>query len=214
MNDDRKSSLLLIAGAAGLIITMVLHPMGRIAPAEVDAVVRKLLIVHTVALAGIALLFLGTCGIPRRFDGPDGLSRAGLGIYGYATAAALSGTVLDGLVEPRLLQQIVGSTTPTRELWQAITKYNALVDGAFIRVYAVAAAVAILLWCVSMLKNRKEALGVAVYGFILGVTTVVGVTAGFLGPEAHGFGILVVAQAIWFLLVATRMWKVEQAAVG
>ncbi|HYL63050.1 MAG TPA: hypothetical protein VE077_10550 [Candidatus Methylomirabilis sp.] len=203
----------LIAGSLGMIITMVLHPRGRIAPAEVDALVRKLLEVHSLALASIPLLFLGAWGIARRFAAADRLSWTGLGIYGYATAAVLSGTVMDGLVEPRLLQQIIGSTAQTRELWQAITKYNALVVGGFVRVYVVAAGLAILLWSVSMVKNGKRGFGIALYGGVLGIATVAGVLAGFLSPESHAFVMVIVGQAVWFLSVGVTMWG-EREAVG
>ena len=195
-----------------MIITMVLHPRGRIAPAEVDALVRKLLEVHSLALASIALLFLGAWGIARRFAAPDRLSWIGLGTYGYATAAVLSGTVMDGLVEPRLLQQIIASTGPTRELWQAITKYNALVVGSFVRVYLVAAAVAVLFWSVSMVKNRKPRSGIALYGGLLGLATVVAVLAGFLSPDSHAFVMVIVGQAVWFLSVGLTMWGERDVA--
>lgn len=206
MSDERKSSVALIAGSLGMIITMVLHPRGRIAPAEVDALVRRLLEVHSVALASLAVLFLGAWGIARRYAAADRLSWTGLGIYGYATAAVLSGTVLDGLVEPRLFQQIVGATGQTRELWQAILKYNVLEVGAFVRVYLVAAAVAILLWSAAMVKNGKRGFGVALYGGLLGIATVVGVLTGFLSTESHAFVMAIVGQAVWFLSVGVMMW--------
>lgn len=193
-----------------MIITMALHPRGRIAPTEVDTMVRKLIAVHSVALASIPLLFLGTWGVAKRLASSDRLSWAGLGIYGYAAAALLSGVVFDGLVEPRLLQQIVGSTGQTRELWQAVMKYNGIVDSAFVRVYVVAAALAILAWSAAIAKNKSLGLGIGVYGGLLGLVTVAGELAGYLSPESHGFAMVIMGQALWFLLSGVALWRGRQ----
>lgn len=190
-----------------MIITMALHPRGGIAPAQVEALVPKLLAVHSVALVSSPLLFLGACGIARRLGGGDRLSWAGLVFYGTGAAALLSGVVLDGLVEPKLLKEIVGATGQTHELWRAIAKYNAVVDTAFVLVYVVAAGVAILLWSAAIVKNNKSGLGTAVYGIVLGMISVVGVLAGFVSPETHAFAMVIVGQAAWFLWMAGRMWK-------
>jgi hypothetical protein len=190
-----------------MIITMALHPRGRIAPAEMEAVVRKLLEVHSVALASIPLLFLGAWGMTRRLGGPDRLSWAGLGIFGYAVAAILTGAVFDGLVEPRLLQQIVGSEGSTRNVWQTIMTYNGIVDSAFVRVYVVAAGVAILLWSAAMVRSKQLGFGVALYGAPLGLATVVGVLTGMLRPESHGFALVIVGEALWFLLAGAALWR-------
>ena len=197
-----------------MIITMALHPMGRIAPSELEAVVRKLLTVHSVALASIPLLFLGAWGMARRLNGPDRLSWAGLGIFGYAVAAILTGAVFDGLVEPRLLQQIVGSEGSTRDVWQTILRYNGIVDSAFVRVYVVAAGVSILVWSTAMVKNKQMGLGVALYGGLLGLVTVVGVLAGMLRPETHGFVLVIVGEALWFLIAGAALWREPQEMLG
>lgn len=214
MTDDRRSSLALIAGSVGIIITLALHPRGGIAPAQVDAVVRKLLEVHSVALASVPLLFLGAWGIARRLRGPDRLSWAGLGIYGYGTAAMFSGVVLDGLVEPRLLQQIVRSAGPARDQWQSIMKYNAIADTAFVLVYVVAAAVAITLWSTAAVKHGSLGLGVAAYGGLLGLATIGGALAGSLSPESHGFALAIVGQTVWFLVAAAALWRKPKEFAG
>jgi len=197
-----------------MIITMALHPMGRIAPSEVEAMVRKLLEVHSVALSSILLLFLGAWGMARHLSGPDRLSWAGLGIFGYAVAAILTGAVFDGLVEPRLLQQIVGSAGATRDVWQTLMMYNGIVDGAFVRVYVVAVGVAILVWSAAMVKNKQMGLGVALYGGLLGVVTVIGVLTGMLRPETHGFALVIVGEALWFLIAGAALWREPQEMLG
>jgi tryptophan-rich sensory protein len=86
-------------------------------------------------------------------------------------------------------------------------RYNGIVDSAFVRVYVVAAGVAILVWSVAVAKNKALGLGIALYGGLLGLTTVVGVLAGFLSPESHAFALVLVGQALWFLIAGIALWR-------
>jgi hypothetical protein len=78
MTDDRKSGIALIAGSAGMILTMALHPHGAIKPEQVESMARNLTIVHSLALASLMVLFLGTLGLSRRLRNADRLDVVGL----------------------------------------------------------------------------------------------------------------------------------------
>ena len=58
MTDNRLSGIAMIAGQLGLILTLSLHPSGKITPAQVDQMVHKLIAVHSIALAGLPLMTL------------------------------------------------------------------------------------------------------------------------------------------------------------
>src|ERR1700676_2291272 len=117
MTDDRRSAIALIAGSAGMIITMISHPGGKISPAEVDHVARMLIVVHSLALASIPVIFLGAWGMSRRIGGPDRLAWAGLVLYAVASIAVMNAAVLDGLIAPNLIKQILSATPETRDGW-------------------------------------------------------------------------------------------------
>src|SRR5271169_1406269 len=116
MTDERRSAIALIAGSAGMIITMVSHPGGKISPAEVDHVARMLIVVHSLALASIPVVFLGASGMSRWLG--DRLAWAGLVLYGLASIAVMNAAVCDGLLAPNLMKHIVSATPETRDGWQ------------------------------------------------------------------------------------------------
>jgi hypothetical protein len=208
MSDERRSSMALIAGSVGMIITMVFHPHGKVTPAEADRMIRMLIGMHSLALASLPILFLGVWGMARWMNRADRLAMAGLVFFSMASVAVMNAAVLDGLVAPNLIREILSAAADARAGWQLAMKLSFEMNQAFARLYAVASAAAIVLWSVSALKSRMLGWGVAIYGFVLGVVSVVGIGSGKLTPDVHGFGLVVFAQAIWFLLVAARMWNV------
>src|SRR5437868_6610703 len=106
MTTDRVSGILLIAGSAGVIITLGLHPTGGdlFAPGHIDAAVRNLIAVHSVALASMPLWFLGACGLAKRLTSTELAASspasqpgfAGLVFYGFALAAMMNAVTIDG----------------------------------------------------------------------------------------------------------------------
>ncbi len=195
-----------------MIITMISHPGGKISPAEVDHVARMLIAVHSLALASIPVIFLGAWGMSRRLAGADRLAWAGLVLYGLASIAVMNAAVCDGLMAPNLIKQIVSATPETRDGWRIMMNYNFQMNQAFARVYAVGSSLAVVLWSVSILRNRTLSWGIGIYGFVLGVVTVAGIFSGFLTPDRHGFGLLIFGQAIWFLIVAGGLWRLGAEA--
>jgi hypothetical protein len=189
-----------------MIITMILHPGGKIAPEQLEHSIRLDIGVHSLALVSIPVLLLGAWGMSRRLDGGDRLAWAGLVLFGLACVAVMIAGTLNGLAAPALMRRIVAATAETRETWQSMLSYNFQLNQAFARVYAVGASLAILLWSVVILRQRAMGLGVAIYGVVLGLASAAAICSGLLTPDRHGFAILIFGQAIWFLLVASGMW--------
>ena len=163
--------------------------------------------VHSLALASIPVVFLGAWGMSLRIGGADRLAWAGLVLYALASIAVMNAAVCDGLLAPNLIRQIVSATPETRDGWRMVMNYNFQTNQAFARVYAVASSLAVVLWSVSILRNRTPGRGVGIYGVVLGAVTVTGIFSGFLTPDRHGFGMLIFGQAIWFLIVAAGLWR-------
>jgi hypothetical protein len=221
MTTDRVSGLLLIAGSAGVIITLGLHPSGRdlFAPGQIDSAVRQLVAVHSLALASLPLWFLGACGLSRRVaSGANSPSESGgrlgfaaLAIYGFAVAAMMNAVAIDGLVSGGLARQIVSTTGTAGQAWRIAFNYNGLLDQAFLRIFLVASSLAIVLWSISMMRKGALARGVAVYGCVLGAATVISLLSGQLEQHAHLFALVIVGQAIWVMIVGGWLWSVNQA---
>jgi hypothetical protein len=211
MTNDRRSGAALIAGSAGMIITMILHPTGKVGPEGIDAMVRMLVGVHALALASMPVVFLGAWGLSRRVASADRLAMMALVLYAFATVAVMNAAVFDGLVAPNLIRQIVfthdTATAGTSEGWRLAFNYNSQLNQAFARVYAVASSMAILLWSVVIVRDRALARGVGIYGCVLGAITVAGVFSGRLNPDVHGFGLIIFGQALWFILSGASLCR-------
>src|SRR5277367_1325698 len=212
MTDERRSGIALIAGSAAMIITMGFHPHGKISPAELDHVIPVLIGVHVLALASIPILFLGAWGMTRWLAAPDRLAWAGLVFLAMGSIAVMNAAVFDGLMAPNLFRQIVAAAPETRDGWKLLMSYNSQMNQAFPRVYAVASSLAVVLWSVSILRNRTMGRGIGIYGIVLGAVTALGILSGLLTPDWHGCGMLILGQAIWFVRVGWMMWRVESTS--
>ncbi|HUJ41339.1 MAG TPA: hypothetical protein VLW54_12400 [Candidatus Acidoferrales bacterium] len=53
--------------------------------------------------------------------------------------------------------------------------------------------------------GRRARLAAGIYGCILGPVSIAAVCSGLLTPDVHGFGMLVVCQAIWFVAVGVQL---------
>jgi hypothetical protein len=209
MTDDRLSGLALIAGSGGTIITMSLHPTGRVAAAQVESMIHVLIAVHALALACVPIQFLGAWGLSRRVASPDRLAVAGLVLYTFALLAVMNAAVADGLVTPSLLRQIVASagSPPAIDGWRMMSRYNFYVNQAYAQVFVAASSVAIVLWSASTWRSRELAPGLGIYGCILGPVTLLALFSGRLNLDAHGFGIVIFGQAAWFIVAGTLLWR-------
>jgi hypothetical protein len=208
MTDERRSGLALIAGSAGMIITMIFHPTGKVGPGEVDAMVRMLIAVHSLALASLPVVFLGACGLTRRVAAADRIEIVALVLYAVASVAVMNAAVFDGLLAPNLIRQIVTATPATIDGWRMVFHYNSMLNQAFARLYAVASSIAIVLWSASILRGGSLGRGVGVYGCVLGPITVIAVASGLLNPDVHGFGLLIFGQALWYIIVGVQLCRV------
>ena len=217
MTDNRLAGLALLAGQLGLILTLSLHPSGKITPAEVDHMVRKLMAVHSIALASLPLMILGALGLARALSSPNRLSTAAFVFYSFAVAALLSGIVIDGLVMPQLLPHLAEAAQATAaasgahgaapvpapvsgEVWRVLMRYNGYLDMAFVQVSMIASALAILIWSIVMMLGKMLSRAAGIYGLVLGAVVIVGLLAGLFGAE-HAISIVVFGQASWFIVV-------------
>jgi hypothetical protein len=211
MTDNRKSSLALIAGSLGMIITMAVHPHGAVAAAQVESMARSLTIVHSLALASLMILFLGVFGLLQRLKSADRFDIIGLVLFAFASIAVMNAAVMDGLVAPNVMRRIVEAGAGGGESWRVAFRYNFEVNQGFARLYAVTSSIAIIFWSLSIWRNRTLARGLAIYGCVIGVASVIAVIAG-LGMDVHGFGAIVLGQAIWFITAALLLRREPERA--
>lgn len=74
----------------------------------------------------------------------------------------------------------------------------------------VASAVAIALWSAAIVRERALARGIGLYGLLLGAVLVVAIASGHLTLDVHGFGLVTLGQAVWFVGMGVFLWQSEQ----
>jgi hypothetical protein len=94
-------------------------------------------------------------------------------------------------------------------MWRTILRYNSQIDQAFGQVFLVASAVAILLWSVSIVRSSTLARGVGIFGCLLGPLMLVAVFSGLPNRSPHGFAVVVLGQALWFIIVGALLCQVR-----
>jgi hypothetical protein len=209
MTDDRRGGIALIAGAAGAIVTMSVHPSGHdlFAPGQFAAMARLAVVAHALALASVPVSFLGAMALSRRVATPERLALAALLTYAFASVAVMTAAIVSGFIGPTLVRRILEAEPSTKSGWEIALRYNGLLNQAFARVYVVASSVAVVLWSASILRSGALARGVGIWGCLVGPVIVIALLSGHLTLGVHGFGLVVLAQASWFIAVGALMLR-------
>jgi hypothetical protein len=209
VTDEQKGGIALVAGAVGGMVTMALHPTGRdlFTPGHFAPMASLATAVHALAIASLPVSFLGALALTRRLAAPDRLAvpAAALVVYGFALVAAMVAAAASGLVGPGLARELLDAAPPASDGWRLLFQYNGRLNQAFAQVFVVASSAAIVLWSATIVRTRALLPGIGVYGLVLGTVLVLAVLSGHLRLDVHGFGLVILGQAIWFVVVGARM---------
>lgn len=213
MHRDTWSSTALVVGALTGIFALVLHPTGHDMLAGADRVRQTSLSVwvHSVAIAGVPLTFIGLLGLWRRLEKSD-LATAALVLFGFAGVGVLSAAVASGFISTPLTQWILASEGTARDGYHALLMLSGLMNQGFAKVHTVAAAAAILLWSVALLRTPMPWRSAGMIGVIIGSGVLLGFFSGTLRMDVHGFGIITFAQSFWMIWVAVLLWRGDRHA--
>lgn len=208
MRRDLLSGILLIAGAVAGIMVMIFHPAGRIlvTPANFPGQAALNISVHSVALAAVAILFLGLVGLSRRL-GPSDLVTAALVAYGFGVVAVMSAAVASGFVATSVIEQLLTAKAQSRDLYQALFTYTGFINQGFAKVNVVASSVAVLLWSAAMWTTGRLPRAAAIAGAAVGTGVLLALLSGYLRLDVHGFGIVTFSQSIWLIWLGVLLCR-------
>src|ERR1700744_3753356 len=210
MTDDRKSALALIAGMTGSIITMAFHPHGAISAEQFDAIARLNVTVHALALFCTPIIFLGTLGLTQRLGSRNRLALSALVFFGFADVGVMIAAIASGLLMTGLMHHAHDATPNTVDSYRAALQLVGHINQSFALIFVVASSIAITLWSVAILKGTTFARALGTYGCILGPITVLAVLSGHIRLNVHGFGLIVLGQAAWFIVAGVQLWRKNQ----
>jgi|1185.fasta_scaffold19303_1 hypothetical protein len=214
MTDNRMSGLAFFIGMTGTIITMALHPTSHDVTGSANAghMMQLNVAVHTLALICIPILFLGALGLTQRLAAPNRLALSGLVLFGFAEVAVMIAAAASGLIAPGLFHHMAANPDMA-EMWRAVLILNGHLNQAFATIFVVASSAAILLWSAAMLRTKVFSRSLGIYGCVIAPLTVIAVLSGHVRLNVHGFGMVILGQAIWFISAGVVLWKDNQEPV-
>jgi hypothetical protein len=212
MTDNRLGGIALIIGALSGGVTMAVHPVlpnRAITPAEVENLATAAVWGHALAIAGIPFLFLGALGLTKRLDSPGRFAIAALAMYSMSLVAVMIAPALSGLVGPEILRKIMAAG-PTSEQWRVLLSYNYMLNQAFDRIFVLASGAGIGLWSVQIVSRRVLPRVLGCYGLGLALAILAAVASG-MRMNAHGFGLIIFGEGIWFVLAGVFLIRGGEA---
>lgn len=208
MKRDVVSGTLLMVGALVGVLVMAFHPTGHslLAPGQFahEAFVNRL--VHGLAIAAIPLVFLGLLGLTRRLESTE-LSVAALVIYGFGAISVMCAAVASGFVATDVMEKMLESDGATRETYHALLAYTGVLNQAFAKVHVVATSAAFMLWGVAIERSRALGRAVGIAGICIGFAALLAVLSGHLRLDVHGFGMVVLLQAVWLIWIGVLLGR-------
>jgi hypothetical protein len=214
MTDQRKSAISLVAGSLGGIVTMAIHPVaaGSMTVEQADHLAIISGIAHSLALVSVLLLFLGAFGLARHLASEDRFSFAALVIFGFACVAIMIAASVSGFIVPNIIKSMLRDDRSYTHQWNIAIQSIFQINQAFSKIYSVGTSLAIVLWSVAALRNRGLSRALAIYGIAISVLITIGIVAGHLRLDVHGMAIVAFSQALWFLVAAARLYRVDLPA--
>jgi hypothetical protein len=215
MTDDRKAGIALILGTIGGIVTMAMHPVGSgsLTASQAQHLALVSAIAHSLAIVSFVPMFLGALRLTLRLTSrethgnEDRLSITALVTYALAIVAILIAASVSGFIVPASIRHMVADDPAYAPQWKIAISAIFQFNQAFARIYSIATSVAIVLWSASALRNGGLGRGVATYGCILPPIVIVLIAVGHLKLDVHGMAVVVLVQAIWFIVAALHIYK-------
>lgn len=202
MRRDVLGGTSLVIGALSGLVTMAFHPTHHDVAAGQAA---RSLAVHGLALAGVPLTLYGAFVLTRRIASRDALAELALAYFGAAAVAVMLAATSSGFIASGLLSEMGQWAGTERVVGEAMLHSTWQWNQAFARIHVAASSVAIGLWSVAILRGGELSRRAAIYGLIVAALTLLALLTGQLRMDLHGFGAVVVAQAVWLIVLGLEL---------
>jgi hypothetical protein len=144
-------------------------------------------------------------GPPRRLSPAGALSELALAFYGLSAVATLLAATASGFLASDLIARVAASQGEARAAAAAVLHYNGAVNQAFAKIIVGASSVAIGLWSMEIVRARRMRRAAGILGCAVAVPTLLALFSGHLTLDVHGFGAVVLGQAIWLILSGAEL---------
>lgn len=195
----------MIAGAVMGLTTMTFHPTG-------GGHAALALAVHALAIFAAPVAFYGGWVLTRRLSAGGALSELALAFHGLSAMATLLATVASGFLASDLIAQVAASEGEARAAAAAVLHYNGGANQAYATVLVAASSVAIGLWSMEIVRTRLMRRAAGILGCVVAAVTLLILFSGHLTLDVHGFGAVVLGQAVWLIMVGLELRRTGPAA--
>jgi hypothetical protein len=201
MTDNRKAGIALILGSIGGVVTVAIHPVGgnKLSPDEVGHFAWMSGAAHTLALASVLLLLLGSCGLTQTLAAPDRVAFSALVTFAFSTVGIMVAGTVSGWVVPGIMKLMAHDAAANAPAWRIAMVSIFQINQAMSRIYSVGAALAITLWSASSLQQSRLSRAVAVFGCIVAPLVALLILVGHLRVDVHGMTVVMVSEVVWFI---------------
>jgi hypothetical protein len=209
MNARSPYGLALIVGTIGYVATMALHPVG-ITNVSSEVLTRENQItvaVHALGLLSLPVVLFGLFGLSRRTGWHRPSTQFAFITYCLSVVAVMLAAAADGLIGPALLQKTIGANEATLQSLRTAFEFNYQINQAFAKVFVVGAAIAIISWSYAVASLGVFERRVAWFGWFVGLASLAGLLSGHVRMDVHGFGAIVLMQAIWNIALGVSMMR-------
>ena len=212
MKINTAYGLALIVGTVAAIVTMAFHPTGFDPHASVEAVAHDMSIlvgVHSLALLSVPLLVFGFVGVTMRagWHRPEAL----LAFIIYAlSAVAIMFADADGLINAALIPEMTGASRLKLQALTAALAYNFQFNQACAKVFVVGTSLAMILWSITLFRFGVLERRIGIIGWFISLAALFGLLSGHVHMSAHGFGLIVLLQAVWAIALGVSMFRADR----
>jgi len=210
MTNQRIHATALIIGMLAGVVTMSIHPTSFELHASAEAITHVNhvnIATHVLALASIPVTLLGVFGISSRIGWNNIHGLSAFIVYCFASVAVMLAAVADGLIGSSLAQELINVDDSKRQMLMMALHYNFQLNQALAKVYVAGSSCAFILWSIALIHLGKNTRNLGIGGGIVGLCTLIALLSGHVQMSTHGFGLIILAQASWVILVAISLLR-------
>lgn len=200
MPHDRAAANAITIGTIASLVTMALHPTGADVVREAESGGHNAMVrgVHLLAVAAQPLLLAGTARLTWRLR-TQPAAWLGLASFVLAALAVTIAAAASGLIAPHVAESLAEASAAQRDWFLELLHFTAAINRAFAEIYVLLLGLAVLCWGWAMRGGVEFPRGLGVLGLIIGAAAVLIGGTGLLPLDIHGFGAVVLGQAVWML---------------
>jgi hypothetical protein len=213
MKDNRFAGIMLILGTVASVVVMSFHPTHFSAVASTEAMsnqIRVLLAVHALALLSVPVVVFGLVGLTQRVGWERPAALFAFIVYCLSAVAVMLAAIADGIINAALIQKMLSTDEAVRQPLKAALEYNFQINQACAKVFVFGASLAIISWSIAIVRLGPFERVIGLGGFFVGVAAVAGLLSGHLRMDPHGFGLIILLQAVWMVAVGVSMVRASR----